>query len=186
MDLHPVLTLPPVRIGRALHWGVGGFDVFLAIVLVYGGFRFTLSGEWTSVDLATTGIGSVIIVALLLVFFGTGPQAVRIEADSSGLRLISRTGAVMKEVGWRNPRLSVVLEWTESTPYQTARGLPARWQLKGYQPFSTYLTREAFEEVVRTANGLGLAVTESPCPGRPGWTRTAIRPGPGVTGLRHR
>jgi hypothetical protein len=175
LDLRDGLTLPPVKIGKALYWGVGGFDLFLAAVLVYGGLRFTLTNQWTPAHLAVAGIGSVIFVALIVVVVGFTPQAVRIDVDNDTLRLISKSGKIMREIGWKDSNLSVIMEWTESTPAQAARGLPAMWQLKGYRPFSTYLTREAFEVVVRTASGLGLDVTELPCPGIPGWTRTSIR-----------
>jgi hypothetical protein len=175
LDLRAVFSLPPVKIGRALYWGVVGFDMFLGIVLVYGGIRFTLADQWTPARLATAGIGSVIVAALIMVVIGSTPQAVRIDVDNNTLRLFSQSGKVMREIGWKDSHLSVVMEWTESNPAQAARGLPARWQLKGYRPFNTYLTREAFEVVVRTASGLGLDVAESPCPGRPGWTRTSIR-----------
>lgn len=174
-DLKPVLTLPPVRIARVLHWGVGGFDLFLAGVLAYGGARFTLTSGWTMVHLLDAGIGAVVVAALALAFLGSTAQAVRIAVGSDGLRLVSPTGAI-KELGWRSPHAPIVIEWTESTPRQTARGLPARWQLKGYRPFSTYLTREVVEAIIRTANHLELDVREAPCPGRPGWTRISIGP----------
>lgn len=174
IDLGPALSLPPVKIGRVLHWGVGGFDAFIAFVLVYGWVRLTETDEWTAARLAVGGVGAVIVAALVVVFIGTTAQAVRIVVDHDGLRLISRTGATMKEVSWSGLGLPVIMEWTESTPRQVARGLPARWQLKGYRPFNTYLTQGAFEEVVRSANRVGLAVTELPCPGRPGWTRTVV------------
>lgn len=174
-DLTPVLTLPPVRVGRGLHWGSGAFVVFLVLVLGFGWFRFASSGVWTPAQLAGGGIAIVVVVAFVLVFIGTTNQAVRVAVDEDGLRLISGVGTIMKEVRWKSGRVLMDMEWTESTPSQVARGLPARWQLKGYRPFNTYVTREAFEEIVRTANSLGLGVTEVPCPGRPGWTRTSIR-----------
>lgn len=142
-DLSPVLQLPPVRIGRAIHYGVGMFAAFLAIVLAYGGIRFSLTDEWTPSHLAVGGIGTVVAVTLVFAFASTSEQATTLDVDASGLRLISKTGVVTREVKWTSRPLSVILDWTASSPQQAARGEPAMWQLKGFRPSSTYLTREA-------------------------------------------
>ena len=129
-DLGPVLSLPPVKSGRLLRWGVAAFDTFLVIALVYGGARFSVTGSWTSPRLAAAGLGSVIVVALGFVFAISSDQATRLEVDSTGLRLYSRTGVIMREIVWASLHRSMSLDWTMSTPQQAARGLPARWQLK--------------------------------------------------------
>jgi len=174
-SLKALFKVGTVRFDRITHWVAGALTVVPVGLLSYSVLRNSPSYLFSPGRIPVLAFGVFFAAACAYLFVGTIPQAESLEVSDNGVRLIARSGKSMREIRWDDPRLSLVLDWTESNPLQTSRGLPAIGQLKGNVPFNTYLTREAFQAIVRAAQARKLAVAEGPAPGRPGWSRTTIR-----------
>jgi hypothetical protein len=128
--------------------------------------------QWTTVDLVSFSFLVLICAMFAYIAIGYGPQAESIQIDDEGLRLSYSSGRV-QSIRWKDPRLMLILERYE--PANAAWRYPQpMWVLLGNRPFQTYVTKEAFEEVIRRARCQGLTVAQKPA-SRTGWFRWVLQ-----------
>ena len=175
-DLRGLHDLPPLRAGRMTRWlGVAmaalfGFVTILAVAgyyIVHAGF----SG-WTAGSSAALVIPLFFFATALFLIGATGPDYDYLEVDSRGLAWIQSNGKELRRP-WSQPQFVLTFQLTNG---MTRRGVPAEPMISARPGFGRqlYVTREAYDAVVREAAEQGLGVRTGPSALVTGWSTTVI------------
>jgi hypothetical protein len=83
-----------------------------------------------------------------------------------------------KRVRWQDPKIRLVISQLSafSRTDITSNGQPTH-RISGFSPAQTYVTTEAFDEILHCAKAQGLSVIERPDPRNPRWLNFLITNG---------
>ncbi len=144
-------------------------------LLIYAGLQFVGTHSGTASHVAFLAAATFVLIMFGLIFVVTSPQADYLEVNSGGLSFRFTSGKSLT-VGWKNPNLNLRMAATQGA----ADGISARqpiWAVVcGRRRQRTYVTQEAFEEVIRMGRLCGVRIESQPSP-HPGWTRYGVTNG---------
>lgn len=171
-DLGMTRGIPAVRFQNTARWFIAAVFLFLVASTVWG--------ILDTIRLGLLDVRHIVILALVLVvdaLFGlilnwVSPQADQITVEEGYIRLMFRCGRA-RAISLSKPSLELRLRSTPGSPDKISRGSPI-YMLIDEKPSRTFLTKEAFEEILRVARESGLSVLDEPCE-RPGWKIVALR-----------
>jgi hypothetical protein len=174
-DLSTLSSLPALRGTRATHWtGAALSALFASLLTVSLVVRPLVTGEAASLTaIQQVAIALFLALALLgvLIFFTTAPCPTGVTVGRTGVTYEYRRGRQTR-LDWTRPGFRLRIERTDGV---VRRGVqyPGFVVAIGGFPAQKYLTREAFDEIVRQARANGLTVAEGPS-NVPGFARTTI------------
>jgi len=161
------------RIMRWLASGMAGLAAFLLLyaILGYDIQHHGFAGWTPGLDAALAAPGSFLLVCIVLILLA-GPGASSVEVDQTGV-IILRPNGRRRQFLWRDPLLHITIELTNGVNPRGGRDSPRAF-IRGYFPAQTYLSREAYEAIVREARARAARVTIEPSPAVVGWTRVTV------------
>jgi hypothetical protein len=174
-DLRGTKDLRPNRNARWIRWISAAALVLVGALFVYAAIQIAITGSGDFSHLLALGLGLFVLIMCGLIFTATRPQADYLEVSSDGLALRFPNGKSLV-VGWKDPDLNLSMATTQGASDGISAGQPIHALVCGKRRRRTYVTSEAFQEIIRQGRLCGVPIEARPSP-HPGWTRYGITDG---------
>lgn len=141
-------------------------------LLISTGLQFAVARTVTVPHVVFLAAATLVLIMFGLIFVVLTPQADYLEVSTSGLSLRYPSGKSLT-VGWKDPNLNLRMATTEGADDGISARQPIYAVVCGSRRNRTYVTREAFEEVIRMGRLCGVQIESQPSP-HPGWARFGV------------
>lgn len=155
-DLTALADLPLIRTRRRARWVLLGLAVamiLLALFIATSGFR-TVTGNWSAGKAAFLLLPALVVVVAMIGRATAAPGAASVEVNDEFVALRFPSGRVWRQ-HWSSPRFRLPLERVPAQGSHSSVPIPC-WVATGPRLGDTFLTEDAYNEILRLAAARGM------------------------------